>query len=229
MRATIGRWRQIATAVAVKDLRGEARGRTILTVWLTLGLLLLAVVFITVGTADIDADRVAPSALWLIFALIGTLAVGRGYTDEHQLGGWLGVLTTPAPPGAVYLGKFVANLVVMLIAELAVIIGYSLVVAWPADSLGLLLTIVLGTIGLSAVGTLAAAFLSQRDAGDLLLPLMVIPVVVPVVALAAQATRESLATTLAAEWATVLVLLAGYDLLLLVGATAAFGFVATND
>lgn len=219
----------VAAAVAVKDLRSEARGRTILSVWLTLGSLLLAVVFVTLSASDVAPERVAPSALWLVFALIGTLAVGRGNGGEYELGGWRGLTMTPAPRPAIFAGKLAANLVVTLVAELAVVIGYSLVVAWPRDTLGLLLTLVLGTIGLVAVGTLAAAVLADRRSGDLLLPVMVLPVVVPVIGLAAQLTQASLDRDLSADWWTVVTLLAGYDLVVVLGAAAAFTFIVDAE
>lgn len=225
----LNRWVSVARAIAFKDLRTEARARTILTVWITLGLLLLAIVFVTVRASDVPFEQVVPSALWLIFALIGTLAVGRGYTDEHELGGWHGVLIAPVPHSAVYMGKLAANLVVTLIAELTVVIGYSLMAEWPADSPALLLTILLGTIGLTAVGTLAAAFVTSRQLSDLLLPVMVLPVLVPVVALAGQLTNAALDERLSGEWLTVFVLLVGYDLIVVAAAAAAFAFVTDGD
>jgi len=213
---------------ARKDLRAEARGGAVLSVWLTLGIVLLAVVLVTVATVDADAAAIAPSALWLVFALISTMAFGRGFRDEHAHGAWQAVLAAPAPASAVFLGKVGANLVLTLIAELAVIIAYSLVVEWPASTAVLAAAVLLGTIGISVVGTFVAAFTSERDSGDLLLPLMTLPVLVPLVALAAQLTRQGLGDGVEGGWWVLVILLAGYDLIVLATATLAFGFASAK-
>lgn len=85
--------------------------------------------------------------LWIIFALIGTMGLGRGFNNEHDLDGWLALLISPISHSAIYFGKLISNMIVTLIAEIAVLIAFSLIYHWPVDTLGMLIVLILGTLG----------------------------------------------------------------------------------
>lgn len=217
---------RIVGAVAAKDLRSEARGRNILAVWASFGLLLFIVFYITVNFSEVAFRTVAPSVLWIIFALIGVMGLGRGFNQEHELGGWQALLTSPVNHSAVYFGKLISNMVVTLIAEIAVLIGFSFLDRWPVDSVGMLVILFLGTLGLMGVGTFVAAYVADRNGKELLLPLMVLPIIVPVIALAGQLTGVVLLQPLTTDWLIVLVFLAGYDAITVLGGAAAFTWIS---
>ena len=88
----IRQFMRIALIIAAKDLRSEARGRKILAVWASMGILLLVVFYVTITLSQIAFATVAPSVLWFIFALIGTIGLGRGFHQEYNLGGWHALL-----------------------------------------------------------------------------------------------------------------------------------------
>jgi heme exporter protein B len=111
------------------------------------------------------------------------------------------------------------------VAEIVILVGFSLVYGWPVDSWGILLTMILGTLGIVSVGILAAAFVIDKRGRELLLPLMVLPVIIPVIALAGQLTSLALTQPMTAEWGLVIVLLVGYDLITVLGGAAAFSLI----
>ena len=158
----ISQYLKIVAAVAAKDLRSEGRGRTILAVWGTFGLLLFIVFYITLNLSQNAFQTVAPGVLWIIFALIGTMGLGRGFNHEHELGGWQALMISPISHSAIYFGKLVSNLIVTLIAEITVLVGFSLIDHWPVDTLGTLIILVLGTLGLMGVGTFVAAYVADK-------------------------------------------------------------------
>ncbi|MEM7035054.1 MAG: heme exporter protein CcmB [Chloroflexota bacterium] len=217
---------RITLAIAAKDLRAEARGRKILAVWASMGILLLVVFYVTITLSQIAFATVAPSVLWFIFALIGTIGLGRGFHQEYSLGGWQALLISPINHSAIYFGKLLSNLIVTLIAEIAVIVAFSIIYHWPVDSMGMLLVLILGTTGFMGVGTLVSAFLADKPTKELLLPVMVLPIVIPIIALSSQLTSTVLAQPLTSDWIIVILFLLGYDAIIIIAGAAAFSFIA---
>jgi heme exporter protein B len=197
-----------------------------LAVWSTFGLLLFIVFYITISMSQIAFQTVAPSVLWIIFALIGTMGLGRGVSQEHELGGWQGLMISPISHSAIYFGKLIANTIVTLTAEVGVLIGFSLIYHWPVDTIGMLLVLLLGTLGLMGVGTFVAAYVGNKGGKELLLPVMVLPVVIPVIALAGQLTSVVLGEPLTGNWLIVIVFLIGYDLITILGGAAGFAWIS---
>ncbi len=221
-----GEFIRLAALIAAKDLRSEARGRHILAVWGVFGLLIFVTFYVTLGLFQLDFLTVAPGIMWVVFALIGTLGLTQSYNQELEAGGWQALLMSPIDHSAIYFGKLASNVVVSLIAEIVVLVGFSFVTRWPVDSFGTLLALVLGTIGFIGVGVLAAAFVIDKRGKELLLPIMVMPVVIPVIALAGQMMAVALRQPLSSEWSFIVILLVGYDLVTVLAGAAAFSMIA---
>ena len=215
----------IVIAIAVKDLRSEARGKAILATWSTFGLLIFLTFYISINFFDYAYLSIAPTILWVAFAITGTMSLTQGYNQEVELGGWQALLMSPINHSAIYFGKLLSSVVVSLVAEIVILIGFSFVYDWPVDSLGVLLAMVLGTVGFVSVGVLGAAFVLDKQGKELLLPLMVLPVIIPVIALAGQLTSLALTQAMSPEWNVIIVLLLGYDLIIVLGGAAAFSMI----
>jgi heme exporter protein B len=184
-----------AMAVAWKDLVVERRAKETLNALLFFALLLLFVFQFTLGP---DRDRLAgvlPGVLWLGFVLSALLALGRTFLVEREHDCWEGLLLAPGDKSAVYLGKLAGNLAVMFVVEALVLVLFVLFFdidlsrAFP----GLLVVIGLGTLGLAAVGTLFAAMTAHVRAREVLFPVLLLPVQVPVLLAAVKATEGLLA------------------------------------
>jgi heme exporter protein B len=125
---------------------------------------------------------VLPGLLWLGFILSGVLGLGRAFLVERENDCWEGLLLTPGDKSAIYLGKLAGSLALMLVVEALVLALFVLFFNVDLGSAlpGLALVIVLGTIGVAAVGTLFAAMTAQVRARELLFPVLLLPVLVPV-------------------------------------------------
>lgn len=183
-----------ALAVAWKDLLVERRSKESLNALLFFSLLLLFVFQFTVGP---DRERLAgalPGLLWLGFVLSGLLALGRTFQVERDNDCWEALVLAPGDKAAIYAGKVVAALAVMLAVEAVVLALFGVffnVDLWrPLPAVALV--VVLGTVALAAVGTLFGAMTVNVRARELLFPVLFIPVVVPVLLGTVKATETLL-------------------------------------
>jgi heme exporter protein B len=184
-----------ALAVAWKDLLVERRSKETLNALIFFALLLLFVFQFALGP---DRERLAgvlPGVLWLGFILSGLLALGRTFLVEREHDCWEGLLLAPGDKSAVYLGKLAGNLALMAVVETLVLglfvvfFDIDLARAFP----GLVVVVALGTLGLAAVGTLFAAMTAHVRAREVLFPVLLLPVQVPVLLATVKATEALLA------------------------------------
>jgi heme exporter protein B len=168
--------------VAWKDLLVERRSKETLNALLFFSLALLFVFQFALGPDRERLGAVLPGLLWLGFILSGVLGLGRAFLVEREHDCWEGLLLTPGDKSAIYLGKLAGSLTLMLVVEalvLALFVVFFSVDLGPALP-GLILVIALGTLGVAAVGTLFAAMTAQVRARELLFPVLLLPVLVPV-------------------------------------------------
>lgn len=184
-----------ALAVAWKDLLAERRSKETLNALIFFALLLLFVFQFALGP---DRERLAgvlPGVLWLGFILSGLLALGRTFLVEREHDCWEGLLLAPGDKSAVYLGKLAGNLALMAVVETLVLALF--VVFFDIDLgrafPGLVVVVALGTLGLAAVGTLFAAMTAHVRAREVLFPVLLLPVQVPVLLATVKATEALLA------------------------------------
>ena len=171
-----------ALAVAWKDLLVERRSKETLNALLFFSLALLFVFQFALGPDRERLAAVLPGLLWLGFILSGVLGLGRAFLVERENDCWEGLLLTPGDKSAIYLGKLAGSLALMLVVEALVLALFGLFFNVDLGSAlpGLALVIVVGTIGVAAVGTLFAAMTAQVRARELLFPVLLLPVLVPV-------------------------------------------------
>jgi len=177
-----------------KDLLVERRSKETLNALFFFALLLLFVFQFTLGP---DRERLAgalPGLLWLGFILSGLLGLGRAFVVERENDCWEALLLAPGDKSAIYVGKLAGNLLLMFVVEamllalFGVFFNLDLVPALPA----LAVVIGLGTLGFAAIGTLFAAMTSQVRARELLFPVLLLPVQVPVLLATVKATEAVL-------------------------------------
>jgi len=156
--------------------------------------LLLFVFQFTLGP---DRERLAgvlPGLLWLAFILSGLLGLGRAFVVERENDCWEALLLAPGDKSAIYVGKLASNLLLMFVVEAILLVLFG--VFFNLDLVPVLLPLVvvigLGTLGFAAIGTLFAAMTSQVRARELLFPVLLLPVQVPVLLATVKATEAVL-------------------------------------
>jgi heme exporter protein B len=172
----------------------ERRSKETLNALLFFSLALLFVFQFALGPDRERLAAVLPGLLWLGFILSGVLGLGRAFLVERENDCWEGLLLTPGDKSAIYLGKLAGSLVLMLVVEalvLALFVLFFNVDLGPALP-GLALVIALGTVGVAAVGTLFAAMTAQVRARELLFPVLLLPVLMPVLLGTVKATEALL-------------------------------------
>jgi heme exporter protein B len=212
-------------AITWKDLAAELRSRELLSAMLVFSLLVI-LIFNFALELDIATRRsVTAGVLWATFAFAGTLGLNRSMAIEKDRGCLDGLLLAPVDRSAIYFGKVLSNLVFMLIVVAIVLPVYSVLYNINLFLPGLLLVILLGSIGYTAVGTLLSSMAVQTRTRDVLLPILLFPVVVPILIAAVKASGGYLIGADIAEILPWLNLLIAYDVIFVAIAFMVFDFV----
>jgi heme exporter protein B len=212
--------------IAGKDLRLEARSRERLVTMITFAAL-VAIVFSFALDPTVRARSLLGAMIWVTILFAGTLGLGRSFTLEREQEALTGVLLTPVDRGALYLGKFLANLAILLVVEVVIFPVYALFfqASFAGSLLALAGVVVLASVGFIALGTLFSAITAQTRLGDTLLPILLLPLMIPVVIFAATATQRLLIGRPVDEVVSSLRMLLAFDLIYLSVCTVLFRYV----
>ena len=200
-------------AIVRKDLAAEFRSRELLSAMLVFSLLVILIFNFALELDVKVRESVTAGVLWTTFAFAGTLGLNRSMAVEKDRGCMDGLLLAPVDRSAIYFGKAISNLAFMLIVEIIVLPIYSMLYNINLFQPGLLLVILLGSIGYIAVGTLLAAMSVQTRTRDVMLPILLFPVAIPVLLASVKASSGYLNGADFAEILAPLNLLIVYDLI----------------
>ena len=170
----------VVTQIVRKDLAVEWRSRQLLASMLVFALL---VILIFNFALELDArarSELSSGVLWATFAFAGTLGLNRSMAIEKDGQAMDGLLLAPVDRSAIYFGKVIGNLLYMLIVALFTLPVYGLLYNVNLFNGGLFLVILLGAWGYSATGTLLAAMAMQARSREVLLPVLLFPLLIPV-------------------------------------------------
>jgi heme exporter protein B len=181
-------------AILWKDIRYELRSRQ---TWLGMGMFALLVLVIFNFTFDLRVDNVsavAPGVLWIAFIFASLLGLGRTLAAEREQHSMDRLLLCPVDRKAIYLAKLLGNLLFIGVVEIVALPIYALLFNVPLPA-ALLLIVLLGTLGIATIGTLFSVMAAATRARELLLPILVFPLIVPVVISVVRATQQLMAPT----------------------------------
>jgi heme exporter protein B len=217
----------LALAIARKDAVAELRGRHAAVSTLFFAAVVLLLFGFALGP---DAQRLAdaaPGLLWLALVFAGVLAVNRLHLLETDDGALEQLALYPITRRAIYAGKAVGGFVVMLVLGLIVLgaVGILFAVDVAGALLPLLVTVVLGAVGIAAVGTFYAGVTVRLRAREVMLPLLMLPVLAPLLLGAVKATAAALSGDPFGELGAWLQLLVAYDVIMLVAGAATYGYL----
>jgi len=213
--------------LAGKDLRIEYRSPQAFLTTLFFGLLILIVfnfAFDPGNPATLDA---APGILWVSLLFPGIIQLNRSFRAEREEGTIHALVLAPVESGLLFLGKFLANWVLLLLVDLFVLIAFVFFynVRLTSRFFWLPLVVILASIAVSAVGTLFASMVSSVSAREVLLPILLFPIIVPVVIAAVSASREIMSTGELQYVLSWIKLLTGCDIVFTVGSFMVFEYV----
>lgn len=212
-------------AILWKDLAAEARSKELLSAMLVFSLLTIIIFNFALELDKAARDSVTAGVVWVTIIFAGTLGLNRSLAQEQDRGSLEGLLLTPVDRSAIYFGKMVGNLLFMTVIEAIILPLFSLLFRVPLLHWGVALTTALGTVGYAAVGTLLAAMAVRTRAREVMLPVLLLPVVIPVLLAGVKATSGFLQAIPLDEITPWLNLLAGYDVLFIAVAILVFDYV----
>jgi heme exporter protein B len=218
---------RLSLAIAAKDIRAELRSKTALLSAVVFAALVLVVFNFARDPTVLAVNDLAPSVLWVTFALAAMVAMNRGFTGERENAAFDGLLLAPVPREALFAGKLLANLAFVGAVELVTLPLFTLffnVSLWPQLP-GVLGVAALATIGFVAVGTIFSAMAVRTRFAELMLPVLLLPFMVPPLIGAVQVTSRLLAGRPLSEMWGWLRLLAVYDVVFVTLCTLAFSAV----
>lgn len=205
-------------ALIRKDVQIELRTKETLASLLLLGILTLLVLSFAFEPGSEARDEAAPGVLWVAVTFAAVLGLNRSFAAERDNDCLQGLLLCPVDRSTIYLAKTIANFTFMMTAQAAIVPVFIFFFNQDVGEgwLIVLLSLALGTFGLATIGTLFAAIAVRTRAREVMLPLLMLPLVVPLFIAGVRATDRALAERPLAEVAQWLNLMLGFDLVFLV-------------
>lgn len=215
----------VVSAIIRKDLQAELRSRELVG---SMGL--FALLSILIFSFALELDRVArveavSGVLWVTIVFSSILGLNRSMAMERDQGNLEGLLIAPLDRGAIFVGKLVGNFLFTLTVGAVLLpimtVLYNVTLISPL----LIVTLLLGTLGFSTIGTLLAAMTVQTRAREALLPIVMMPVVLPMLLLAVRASTGIIDSAPEDQWLAFVQLLIVLDVVFLVMCFLLFDFV----
>ena len=219
-------WRRVR-AIARKDVTTELRAKAGFNSVASLGVTILILLGLALGPDAQALRNAAVGAVWLATLFSGVLAFNRSFQVELESGALEPLLQYPGPRWTIFAGKLLGNLMFLtLMVAIIVIAGIVLFsvripAAWPS----LVGVLALGIVGLVVLGTFYASMASRSRAREVLLPLLLFPMLVPVLLAATTASKALLGADVMHEAGAWIRLLVAYDLVFLTATFIAFEHV----
>lgn len=218
--------RQVA-AILWKDLLLEMRTRERVGSMAAFAVLVGILLNYAVDPAVVRPGDVAAGFVWMTIIFGGLLGVGRTFQIEAEDGAFQGILMSPAPRDAIFLGKVGANFLLVLLVSVLILAVFGIFFGLDYGGSGwvVLPVVALGVLGFVALGTLFAAVSWGTRMGDTLLPVLLFPLLVPMVIYGVSATSRLLAGRPWAEVAGNIRMLGAFALVALFAGAVLFRFV----
>ena len=212
-------------AIVSKDVAAELHTREMVSAMLVFAVLALLIFSFALDLRGTVARAAAPGVLWATVTFAGTLGLSRSLAREQQSGCIDGLLLAPVDRSAIFFGKALGNLLFMAVVEAVLLPLFSALFDVPLLRGGVLAVTALGTVGYAAVGTLLAAIAVNTRAREVMLPILLLPLALPALIAAVQATGGLVEGGTLAEVGGWVRLLVAYDLIVVAVAMVTFGYV----
>ncbi len=198
-----------ASIILRKEIRAEIRTRELLQTTVTFVVIVVVLFSFAFEPSAAEARRYGPGLLWIALLFAGSLMLNPSFAKEQSNDTIYALRMAPVSPFSIYVGKMLANLLFLAITEaillpvFAVLYNVSL---WPVIG-RLAIVLLLGAFGLAVTGTVFSAVATQARMREMLLPLLVLPILIPLMIAAVEATAELLEASpvLDRTWLMVLV------------------------
>ena len=216
-----------AWIIWLKDLRLEWRTMDSLPAMFFFALMVLVIFNFALDFTTTPFQELGPGVMWVTFTFAGILSLSHSFTLEREEDCMQGLLLSPAEPGAIYIGKALSNITMILAIQVvlvpltAVLFDFSL----AGKITGMIVVLVVHTVGFAGVGTLLGAMTSRTRRGEVLLPIVLFAVCVPIIISAVKSTAIVMAGRPLVDARDWLIIAGAFDAVLLAASFLTFEFV----
>ncbi len=171
-------------AIVRKDLAAEWRTKEIFLAMFVFAVLTIIIFIFSIDLRMVSKLDIAPAALWVAFIFAGTIGLNRSFAHEMENDCLAGIMLSPMDRSSIYIGKTIGNLVFMSMMEAMIlpvfILFFNLDLSTALVGKLVLITF-MGTFGFVALGTLLSAMSVRLKAREILLPILLLTLVIPIV------------------------------------------------
>jgi heme exporter protein B len=213
--------------IAMKDLRLEWRNLEKLSSMGFFSILLLVVLHVSFDFSRLGFQELGAGVLWVAISFAGLVGLGHSFVLERQHGCLQALMLCPGDRSAIYLGKFLSNLLFVVAVEAVVLVLAAVLFNYylPPVLPSLAAVMLLYTLGFVALGTLFAAMSTGTRRGEMLLAILLFPLLLPAIMTSVRTAGRLLAGVPLAELGTYLIFNASYDVIIMVASLLFFPFV----
>ncbi|MDC1122646.1 heme exporter protein CcmB [Nitrospinaceae bacterium] len=205
---------QIA-AIVWKDFVTELKTRELLSAMFIFALLVILIFIFSINLSIVKASEVGPGILWVAFLFAGTIGLNRSFMLEKENGCLMGLMLVPADRTTIYFGKLISNLIFLSIMELFILPLF--MIFFNIDLLShlgpLLVVVFLGTLGFCALGTLLSSLSANLKTREIMLPILLYPLLIPIIIGAVRMTGQVIDGTELADMMKWIGLTASFDII----------------
>lgn len=210
-----------------KDIMVELRTKDIFAAMFLFALLVIIIFNFAFAPGTGNISQLAPGILWVAFTFAGVLGLNRSFIFEKDRGSLQGLMLSPVDRGVIYLGKMLGNIIFISLVELITLPLFALFFNLNLFHLipRLALVFLISTVGFAAAGTLLAAVSVNTKAREVMLPILLFPIIVPVIIGAVKSTGKILEGKPLTEIFPWLKLLAAFDIIFIIVSFLVFEYV----
>ena len=191
---SLSQFMRLVWTIAAKDLRSELRTKEAINASVAFSIVILVLFSFAFDPSSEQLQEFSGGLLWLVFSFAGALVLNRSFARETQNDCLDGLLASPAPPSALFLGKALANFALLLVVEFVSLPVFSLFynLHWTGQFWPVVLVMLLGTWALTMIGTVFSALTVNLRLRELMLPTLVYPLMIPALMSAMTLTTDFL-------------------------------------
>jgi heme exporter protein B len=203
-----------AAAIASKDLRSEMRTKEAFNASFAFSIVILVLFSFAFDPSSEELQTISGGLLWLVFSFAGALVLNRSFARELQNDCLDALVSAPVPVAAVFFGKVLANYFLLMIVEISALAVFSILynTHFSAQLWPVVLVMLLGTWGMTVIGTMFSALTVNLRMREMMLPTLVYPLLIPALMAAMTLTSDLMnGTPLGPENLIWLRVLTGFD------------------
>jgi len=214
-------------AIVKKDIVTELRTKELFSSMLLFALLIIVIFNFAFGFSVEILNLAAPAMLWIAFTFSGILGLSRSFALEKEGNAITGMLLTPTDRSIIYAGKMISNTIFVFIVGIITVLMFILFFnyAFAATLIPLIPIIFLGSVGFVSVGTLFSAMAINTKLREVLLPILLFPIIIPVIVSAVKLSGAVLEGNSVYTAASSLKLLVSFDIIFITACAVTFEYV----